>query len=232
MLLCPNYRYVRRLPAHDGERRFAMGARRGPIPVRWEATQLLIPLSVAIEFMQHWWRARGCGVAWRVVRRGRNGREHEHRRDLGWPFIGDRRRAPRHRTTVHRGHRRPDACDDTRSWDEEVDRRPARRVVITGSGRSPRSAMAPTACGRASSPTVSVGPIDRFDPSPFPSRIAAQIDSFDPADHSMRPREAPLTVQRAIGRRVSHGVRRCRARPRGGWCADRGLDRLVRSRRP
>ena len=29
----PHYRYVRRLPSLNGERRFAMGARRGPIPV-------------------------------------------------------------------------------------------------------------------------------------------------------------------------------------------------------
>ena len=30
----PHYRYVRRLPTANGERRFAMGARRGPLPVR------------------------------------------------------------------------------------------------------------------------------------------------------------------------------------------------------
>ena len=32
----PHYRYVHRLPASNGERRFAMGARRGPIWVSQE----------------------------------------------------------------------------------------------------------------------------------------------------------------------------------------------------
>ena len=39
----PHYRYVRRVPSSNGERRFAMGARRGPIPVRWEAVQRPLP---------------------------------------------------------------------------------------------------------------------------------------------------------------------------------------------
>ena len=35
--ILPHYRYVRPVADPNGERRFAMGARRGPIPVRWEA---------------------------------------------------------------------------------------------------------------------------------------------------------------------------------------------------
>ncbi len=37
--ILPHYRYVRAVDAPARERRFAMGARRGPIPVRWEAIQ-------------------------------------------------------------------------------------------------------------------------------------------------------------------------------------------------
>ena len=60
----------------------------------------------------------------------------------------------------------------------------ARRVVITGIG-----AITPVGSGAdglwdgviASRSAVRL--IDRFDATPFPSRIAAQIDDFDPADH-------------------------------------------------
>lgn len=69
-----------------------------------------------------------------------------------------------------------------------------RRVVVTGiglvsacatgTGRDPSALRA--ALKRPLSP---VRHITRFDPSPFRSRIAAQVDSFDPADH-MDPRLA------------------------------------------
>ena len=59
-----------------------------------------------------------------------------------------------------------------------------RRVVITGIG-----AVTPVGHGAAGlwagvlANRSAVRGIDRFDPSPFPSRIAAQIDDFNPADH-------------------------------------------------
>lgn len=85
----PHYRYVRRLLAANGERRFAMGARRGRIPVRWEATQRLLPAERRIEFVHTGGVTRGMRVAWRFEPRG-DGWEVsiEHELDLGWPLIG------------------------------------------------------------------------------------------------------------------------------------------------
>ncbi len=85
----PHYRYVRRLPAADGERRFAMGARRGPIPVRWEAIQRPLLEERRIEFTHTGGLTRGMQVAWHFVPNG-TGYEVsiEHQLDLGWPLIG------------------------------------------------------------------------------------------------------------------------------------------------
>lgn len=85
----PHYRYVRRLPSATGERRFAMGARRGRIPVRWEATQRLIPDERRIEFVHTGGVTRGMEVAWHFEPRA-DGYEVsiEHDLELGWPFIG------------------------------------------------------------------------------------------------------------------------------------------------
>ena len=85
----PHYRYVRRLPGADGERRFAMGARRGRIPVRWEATQRLLPGERRIEFVHTGGVTRGMQVAWHFEPSG-NGYEVsiEHQLELGWPLVG------------------------------------------------------------------------------------------------------------------------------------------------
>ena len=84
-----HYRYVRRLPAANGERRFAMGARRGPIPVRWEATQRPLPEEQRIEFTHTGGVTRGMQVAWRFEPNA-NGCtvSIEHQLELGWPLIG------------------------------------------------------------------------------------------------------------------------------------------------
>jgi uncharacterized membrane protein len=88
--LLPHYRYVRRLPGD--ERRFAMGARRGPIPVRWEAIQRPRPEQWRIEFVHTGGVTRGMQVAWRLVPRDDGGGitdvSIEHALELRWPLIG------------------------------------------------------------------------------------------------------------------------------------------------
>jgi ribosome-associated toxin RatA of RatAB toxin-antitoxin module len=86
----PHYRYVRRVPDPDGERRFAMGARRGPIPVTWEAIQRPRRDDRTIEFVHTGGVTRGMWVAWRFEPRG-DGMDVsiEHRLDLRWPLIGE-----------------------------------------------------------------------------------------------------------------------------------------------
>lgn len=84
----PHYRYVRRLPGE--ERHFAMGARRGPIPVRWEAIQRPLPEQRRIEFEHTGGVTKGMAVAWRLEPRGEVvDVTIEHRLELRWPIIGD-----------------------------------------------------------------------------------------------------------------------------------------------
>lgn len=89
----PHYRYVRAVPAPEGERRFAMGAKRGPIPVRWEAIQRPMPDDRRIEFVHVGGVTRGMHVAWmfspvaNIAGEAWNVSIH-HELDLGWPLIG------------------------------------------------------------------------------------------------------------------------------------------------
>ncbi|HEX7171515.1 MAG TPA: SRPBCC family protein [Candidatus Limnocylindria bacterium] len=85
----PHYRYVRPLPADTGTRHFAMGARRGPIPVAWAAVQRPLPEQRRIEFRHTGGVTRGMDVAWRFEPEG-DGWEVsiEHDLQLGWPLIG------------------------------------------------------------------------------------------------------------------------------------------------
>jgi ribosome-associated toxin RatA of RatAB toxin-antitoxin module len=87
--LLPHYRYVRRLAAENGERRFAMGARRGLIPLRWEAIQRPSPAHRMIEFSHVGGVTRGMEVAWRLEPIGEGVEvsiEHELR--TRWPLFG------------------------------------------------------------------------------------------------------------------------------------------------
>lgn len=87
----PHYRYVRRLPGPPTERRFAMGARRGPIPVRWEAVQRPLRDERRIEFEHTGGLTRGMWVAWRFddLPDGALDVGIEHRLTLAWPLIGE-----------------------------------------------------------------------------------------------------------------------------------------------
>ena len=88
-LLLPHYRYVRRLPAPNGERRFAMGARRGPIPLRWEAIQRPRPAERTIEFSHVGGVTRGMEVAWRLEPvDGGVEVSIEHELQTSWPLFG------------------------------------------------------------------------------------------------------------------------------------------------
>jgi ribosome-associated toxin RatA of RatAB toxin-antitoxin module len=85
----PHYRYVRRLEDVDGDRRYAMGARRGPLPVRWEAIQRPLPEQRRIEFVHTGGVTRGMRVAWHFDERdGGCEVSIEHELELGWPLIG------------------------------------------------------------------------------------------------------------------------------------------------
>jgi uncharacterized membrane protein len=85
----PHYRYVHRLPASNGERRFSMGARRGPIPVRWEAIQRPLPEERRIEFTHTGGVTRGMQVAWRFEPMDAGWEVSiEHELELRWPLIG------------------------------------------------------------------------------------------------------------------------------------------------
>jgi uncharacterized membrane protein len=86
--LLPHYRYVRRVP--DAERRFSMGARRGPIPVRWEAIERPLRDDRRIEFEHTGGVTRGMQVAWLFDERadGAVDVSIEHRLELDWPLIG------------------------------------------------------------------------------------------------------------------------------------------------
>lgn len=88
--ILPHYRYVRAVPDPNGERRFAMGARRGPIPVGWEAIQRPKPGERTIEFVHTGGVTRGMWVAWRFEDRpdGVLDVSIEHRLELPWPLIG------------------------------------------------------------------------------------------------------------------------------------------------
>jgi ribosome-associated toxin RatA of RatAB toxin-antitoxin module len=84
----PHYRYVRRLPGAT-ERHFEMGARRGPIPVRWRAIQRPLRDERRIEFVHTGGVTRGMRVAWRFEERdGAIDVSIEHELELDWPLIG------------------------------------------------------------------------------------------------------------------------------------------------
>src|SRR5438876_9976756 len=94
-----------------------------------------------------------------------------------------------HRPAVRGGHRAADAASHQaafRGWPGGAGRRGGamRRAVITGIGAvTPIGHGAKGLWAGVLANQSAVKAIDRFDASPFPSRIAAQIDDFVPSDH-------------------------------------------------
>lgn len=87
--ILPHYRYVRPITDPNGARRFAMGARRGPIPVGWEAIQRPLREERRIEFLHTGGVTRGMRVAWRFEDcDGGVDVSIEHHLELHWPVIG------------------------------------------------------------------------------------------------------------------------------------------------
>ena len=86
----PHYRYVRPVADPGGRRRFAMGARRGPIPVAWEAIQVPRPEERRIEFRHTGGVTRGMEVAWILtpLDDGSIDVRIRHELRLDWPVIG------------------------------------------------------------------------------------------------------------------------------------------------
>jgi uncharacterized membrane protein len=86
----PHYRFVRPVPDAEGRRRFAMGARRGPVPVRWEAIQEPSLADRRIEFRHTGGVTRGMEVAWILTPLGEGAVDVriQHELRLDWPVIG------------------------------------------------------------------------------------------------------------------------------------------------
>jgi len=85
----PHYRYVRILSRSGAGVHAAMSARRGAIPVFWEAVQTADPGSRTIRFRHVRGVTRGMEVLWTLTEeRGGTRARIDHDLDLRWPFVG------------------------------------------------------------------------------------------------------------------------------------------------
>ena len=85
----PHYRYVRILDRQNGSVRAAMSARRGRIPVFWEAVQTLDPVAPAIHFHHVRGITRGMDVVWSFLpERGGTRARVDHQLDFRMPILG------------------------------------------------------------------------------------------------------------------------------------------------
>jgi ribosome-associated toxin RatA of RatAB toxin-antitoxin module len=85
----PHYRYVRILGRQDGATHAAMSARRGPIPVFWEALQTVDPKARTIRFQHVRGITRGMDVLWSFEEEGGGTRARvDHTLDFKVPVVG------------------------------------------------------------------------------------------------------------------------------------------------
>jgi len=85
----PHYRYVRILCREGDATRAAMSARRGAIPVFWEALQTADPASRTIRFRHVRGITRGMEVLWTLTEEREGTRARiDHDLDLRWPLVG------------------------------------------------------------------------------------------------------------------------------------------------
>lgn len=85
----PHYRYVRILEHENGTTRAAMSARRGRIPVFWEAVQTLDPNARTIRFRHVRGITRGMDVVWSFIpERGGTRARVDHELTFRVPVVG------------------------------------------------------------------------------------------------------------------------------------------------
>jgi ribosome-associated toxin RatA of RatAB toxin-antitoxin module len=85
----PHYRHVRILDQQNGDTRAAMSARRGWIPVFWEAVQTLDPAAPAIHFHHVRGITRGMDVVWSFFpERGGTRAQVDHELSFQVPILG------------------------------------------------------------------------------------------------------------------------------------------------
>jgi ribosome-associated toxin RatA of RatAB toxin-antitoxin module len=88
--LLPHYRYVRVLHEANGVTRAAMSARRGRIPVFWEALQTRDPETLTIRFQHVRGITRGMEVVWGLTpERGGTRASVRHDLDFRVPLVGE-----------------------------------------------------------------------------------------------------------------------------------------------
>ena len=86
----PHYRYVRILNRTDGATRAAMSARRGIVPVFWEAIQTNDANARTIRFHHVRGVTRGMDVIWSFLpERGGTRAQVDHDLEFGVPVIGE-----------------------------------------------------------------------------------------------------------------------------------------------
>jgi ribosome-associated toxin RatA of RatAB toxin-antitoxin module len=86
----PHYRYVRILERRNGTTRAAMSARRGRVPVFWEAEQTADREAGTIRFHHVRGVTRGMEVVWSLIpERGGTRAQVHHELRFGVPVIGE-----------------------------------------------------------------------------------------------------------------------------------------------